>query len=161
MDGNLTGLRVVELADELAEYCGLLLAGLGAEVIKVEPPGGSSTRRIGPFFQDVVDRERSLFFWSYNRGKRSVMLDLATEADRAELWRLVSSSAVLLHSSTTGLFDRLGVSTEGLLRSCPGLVVASMSPFGAGRSVAALQGLRPRPPRPWRAHDELRLRPSP
>jgi len=48
--GALTGLRIIELADEQAEYCGLALAGLGAEVIKVEPPGGSPTRRIGPFY---------------------------------------------------------------------------------------------------------------
>ncbi len=69
--GALTGLRVIELADEQAEYCGLALAGLGADVIKVEPPGGSPTRRIGPFYEDREDPERSLFFWQYNRGKRS------------------------------------------------------------------------------------------
>ena len=57
--GALTGLRVIELADEQAEYCGLALAGLGAEVIKVEPPGGSPTRRIGPFYEDREDPERS------------------------------------------------------------------------------------------------------
>ena len=70
--GALTGLRVIELADEQAEYCGLALAGLGAEVVKVEPPGGSPTRRIGPFYEDREDSERSLFFWQYNRGKRSI-----------------------------------------------------------------------------------------
>src|SRR5437867_11230002 len=64
--GPLTGIRVIELADEQAEYCGLTLAGLGADVVKVEPPGGSPTRRIGPFYQDREDRERSLFFWQYN-----------------------------------------------------------------------------------------------
>ena len=53
--GALTGIRVIELADEQAEYCGLTLAGLGAEVIKVEPPGGSPTRRIGPFYEDRED----------------------------------------------------------------------------------------------------------
>ena len=60
--GALTGLRVIELADEQAEYGGLALAGLGAEVVKVEPPGGSPTRRIGPFYEDREDPERSLFF---------------------------------------------------------------------------------------------------
>ena len=60
--GALAGIRVIELADEQAEYCGLTLAGLGADVVKVEPPGGSSTRRIGPFYQDREDPERSLFF---------------------------------------------------------------------------------------------------
>ncbi len=68
----LSGVRVVEIADERAEYVGLLLAGLGADVIKVEPPGGSPTRSIGPFYEDKPDPERSLFFWNYNRGKRSI-----------------------------------------------------------------------------------------
>src|ERR1700720_4467902 len=84
--GALSGIRVIELTDELAEYCGALLAGLGADVVKVEPPGGSSTRCIGPFYADVPDPERSLFFWQYNRGKRSVVLDL-TQADQVERFR--------------------------------------------------------------------------
>ena len=61
--GPLAGIRVIELADEQAEYCGLTLAGLGAEVIKIEPLGGSPTRRIGPFYEDREGPERSLFFW--------------------------------------------------------------------------------------------------
>lgn len=71
----LDGIRVIDIADEQAEYAGLLLSGLGAEVIKIEPPGGNPTRRIGPFSEDSDDPERSLFFWQYNRGKRSVVLD--------------------------------------------------------------------------------------
>ena len=78
--GALTGLRVIELADEQAEYCGLALAGLGADVVKVEPPGGSPTRASVPFYEDQEDPERSLFFWQYNRGKRSIMLDLRQPA---------------------------------------------------------------------------------
>src|SRR5215470_3061441 len=74
--GALTGIRVIEIADEQAEYCGLTLAGLGADVLKIEPPGGNPTRRIGPFYQDKPDSEGSLFFWQYNRGKRSFVLDL-------------------------------------------------------------------------------------
>ncbi len=76
----LDGLRVIEIADEQAEYAGLVLAGLGAEVIKVEPPGGNSTRRIGPFYEGIGDPERSLFFWHYNRAKRS---DAAPRSARA------------------------------------------------------------------------------
>ena len=74
--GMLAGLRVIEIADERAEYTGLLLAGLGAEVIKIEPPEGNATRRIGPFLDDEPGPERSLFFWNYNRNKKSVVLDL-------------------------------------------------------------------------------------
>ena len=80
-------MRVVEVADETGEYCGLLLAGLGAEVIKVEPPGGSPTRRIGPFRRRHPDPERSLYFWHYNRGKRSVVLDLESAARARALLR--------------------------------------------------------------------------
>src|ERR1700693_188588 len=74
--GMLAGLRVVEIADERAEYTGLLLAGLGCEVVKIEPPEGNATRRIGPFLNDEPGPERSLFFWNYNRGKKSVALDI-------------------------------------------------------------------------------------
>ncbi len=78
--GMLAGLRVIEVADERAEYTGLLLAGLGAEVIKIEPPEGNATRRIGPFLEDQPGPERSLFFWNYNRNKKSVVLDLQSPA---------------------------------------------------------------------------------
>ena len=89
-DALLDGLRVVELADEQAEYVGLLLAGLGAEVIKVEPPEGNPTRRIGPFLGDIEGAERSLHFWAYNRGKRSVALDLSDPAGRDSLRSLLA-----------------------------------------------------------------------
>ncbi len=103
--GALTCLSVIELADEQAEYCGLVLAGLGAEVIKVEPPGGSPTRRIGPFYEDRDDPERSLFFWQYNRGKRSLMLDLHQQADRDQFRTLVATADVLLESTPRGELD--------------------------------------------------------
>src|SRR2546423_4718605 len=86
----LRGVRVLEIADEQAEYVGLLLAGLGAEVIKVEPPFGNLTRRIGPFYEDRPDPERSLFFWQYNRAKRSIALDLSAGPDRAALRELAA-----------------------------------------------------------------------
>src|ERR1700721_3981377 len=80
--GMLAGLRVIEIADERAEYTGLLLAGLDAEVIKIEPPEGNATRRIGPFLDDTPGADRSLFFWNYNRNKKSVVLDLREETAR-------------------------------------------------------------------------------
>ena len=80
--GMLAGLRVIEIADERAEYTGLLLAGLGCDVIKIEPPEGNATRRIGPFLNDEPGPERSLFFWNYNRGKQSVVLDIQARQDK-------------------------------------------------------------------------------
>jgi len=114
--GPLTGIRVVELADEQAEYCGLTLAGLGADVVKVEPPGGSPTRRIGPFYEDREGPERSLFFWQYNRGKRSIVLDLHREDDRATFRSLVASADVLIASEKASL--GLPEVDVGLLGGC-------------------------------------------
>src|SRR3954462_2904563 len=83
--GMLAGLRVIEIADERAEYAGLLLAGLGAQIIKIEPPVGNATRRVGPFFENQPGLERSLFFWNYNRNKKSVVLDLGGVRGREDL----------------------------------------------------------------------------
>ncbi|HTE13831.1 MAG TPA: CoA transferase, partial [Burkholderiales bacterium] len=126
----LAGVRVIELADEQAEYCGLTLAGLGADVIKVEPPGGSPTRRIGPFYQDKVDREGSLFFWQYNRGKRSIVLDLKQEKDRARFRTLVAGADILLESTPKGELDALGLNADALRKQFPSLIVARVTPFG-------------------------------
>jgi crotonobetainyl-CoA:carnitine CoA-transferase CaiB-like acyl-CoA transferase len=128
--GALTGIRVIELADEQAEYCGLTLAGLGADVIKVEPPGGSPTRRIGPFYQDREDPEGSLFFWQYNRGKRSIVLDLRQPDDRRRFHSLVTTADVLLESTPRGELDGLGLSADALMKEFPALIVARVSPFG-------------------------------
>ena len=127
---SLAGIRVIELADEQAEYCGLTLAGLGADVIKVEPPGGSPTRRIGPFYEDREDPERSLFFWQYNRGKRSIVLDLHQEKDRERFRLLVAGADVLLESTPRGELDKLGLGTDALRKKHPALIVARVSPFG-------------------------------
>ncbi len=128
--GALSGLRVIELADEQAEYCGLALAGLGAEVIKIEPPGGNSTRHIGPFYADQHDPERSLFFWQYNRGKRSIVLDLHQPADREQFRALIATADVLLESTPKGELDSLGLGSATLRQQHPTLIVARMSPFG-------------------------------
>ncbi|ETX04650.1 MAG: hypothetical protein ETSY2_27565, partial [Candidatus Entotheonella gemina] len=128
--GALTGVRVIELANEQAEYCGLILAGLGADVIKVEPPGGSPTRRIGPFYEDRKDPERSLFFWQYNRGKRSIMLDLQQQRDQDRVRALAAAADVVLESTPKGELDGLGLGAEALRQAHPELIVARMTPFG-------------------------------
>jgi crotonobetainyl-CoA:carnitine CoA-transferase CaiB-like acyl-CoA transferase len=128
--GMLAGTRVVEVGDEMGEYCGLLLAGLGADVVKVEPPGGSATRRIGPFHRDRPDPEGSLYFWHYNRAKRSVALDLAAPDGRPALTRLLAGADVLLDSTCGGLNAALGLDRAALAREFPALVVARVTPFG-------------------------------
>src|SRR5207247_2834563 len=125
--GPLSGIRVIELADEQAEYCGLTLAGLGADVVKVEPPGGSPTRRIGPFYKDKPDPERSLFFWQYNRGKRSIALALQKAADRKRFQSLLASADILLESTPKGELDALGFGAEALQGRFPALIHARVT----------------------------------
>ena len=88
LGGALSGLRVVELASEFACLTGKLLGDLGADVIVVEPPGGSPTRSYGPFANDERGPERSLWWWYYNTSKRSVVLDPETPGGKADLLRL-------------------------------------------------------------------------
>lgn len=126
--GMLSGLRVIEWADEMGEYAGLLLAGMGAEVIKIEPPEGSSTRSIGPFYKDEPGRENSLYFWNYNRNKRSVVLPAGQEADA--LLRLMASADILLDSSCGALNALLGLDRAALAAKFPALIVARITPFG-------------------------------
>jgi crotonobetainyl-CoA:carnitine CoA-transferase CaiB-like acyl-CoA transferase len=94
----LHGIRVIELANPRGEFCGRLLAGLGADVIKVEPPTGAPSRRIGPFYRDVPGPERSLYYWHYNLGKRGVTLNLECVDGRELLRRLLDTADVVLES---------------------------------------------------------------
>ena len=128
--GMLDGVRVIEIADERAEYTGLLMAGLGADVIKIEPPGGNATRRIGPFLDDKPGPDRSLFFWHYNRNKKSVTLDLQEKTGQDRLLGLLEGADVLLESSCGALNKALGLDREALQKRFPKLVVARMTPFG-------------------------------
>lgn len=137
-EGVLGGLKVVELADETAEYCGLLLAGLGATVVKVEPPQGSPTRAIGPFVDDVEDPERSLFYWQYNRGKHSVVLDLDSDDGAERLGDLLERSDIFLESTPVGYLDERGLGDlEGRF---PHLIRARVTPFGDDGPWSSFKG---------------------
>jgi crotonobetainyl-CoA:carnitine CoA-transferase CaiB-like acyl-CoA transferase len=124
--GPLMGVRVVEIGDEQVDYAGLLCAGLGAEVIKVEPPQGSPGRTFGPFYQDRPDPEGSLYFWAYNRGKRSVVLDLDQPDGVRRLQELVAGADVLLDGTPRGRLAQLDIDPE----AHASLVHARVTPFG-------------------------------
>ncbi len=136
--GMLQGLRVIEIADERAEYTGLLLAGLGCDVVKIEPPEGNATRRIGPFLDDEPGPERSLFFWNYNRGKKSIVLDIQSEPDA--LLRLLEGADILLDSSCGALNTALGLDRAALNARFPQLLTARMTPFGDDGPWADFKG---------------------
>src|SRR4051794_8538717 len=127
--GNLADLTVVELADERGEYLGKLLAGNGADVVKVEPPGGSATRRIGPFVDDKADPEGSLYFWHYNLGKRSLVLDPASAAGQDTLQRLIAKADVLVDSDPERNRTLLGLDYEQLRERNPRLIIVAITPF--------------------------------
>ena len=126
----LDGMRVVEIGDQRGEFCGKLLGGLGADVIKVEPPAGSPGRRIGPFYQGSQDAESSLFWWHYNQGKRAVTLDIETPDGLHILERLVEGADILVESLGPGGLERIGLGWEEIRRRRPGLVVLSITDFG-------------------------------
>jgi crotonobetainyl-CoA:carnitine CoA-transferase CaiB-like acyl-CoA transferase len=116
----------VELGDETGEYCGLLLTGLGAEVIKVEPLDGVPSRHIGPFYRDLKDPEMSLHFWAYNRGKRSLTMDFKQETNAVTLRQLIQSCDVLIDSTPRGFLAGLAIDTSEF----PSLIHARLTPFG-------------------------------
>ena len=138
--GMLAGVRVIEIADERAEYTGLLMAGLGADVVKIEPPEGSATRRIGPFLDDKPGPERSLYFWHYNRNKKSVALNLQDKTGQERLLSLLEGADVLLDSSCGAVNTALGLDREALQKRFPKLVISRMTPFGDDGPWANFEG---------------------
>jgi len=125
MSGPLDGVRVLELSDETADYCGRLLAGLGADVVKAEPTGGSPARAIGPFLDDEPGADRSLAFWADNVGKRSIVVD-----DDAELLALIAAADVLVYTLRPAEAARRGLTFETLAARQPELIVCAVTPFG-------------------------------
>ena len=122
--------RVVDLTDEGAMICGQILGDLGADVILVEPSAGAHARWTGPYVDDLSDVDRSLNFWSLNRNKRSITLDLSTSYGRENLFRLVKTSDFLIESFTPGYLDRLGIGYQALAEINPALIMISITPFG-------------------------------
>ena len=123
--------KVLDLTDERGQLCGQILAMLGCDVALVEPPGGSTSRHLGPWAGEEPGPERSLWHWSYNRGKRSVVCDLATDAGRAALLELVRRADVLLETYEPGTLDALGLGPDVLAAANPRLVHLSLTAFGS------------------------------
>ncbi len=125
--GPLSGVVIVDLSRVLAgPYCTMVLADLGARVIKVEaPPHGDDSRHYGPFVNG-----KSAYFMSLNRGKESIVLDLKAEADRSLFLRLLRKADVLVENFRPGTMAKLGLGWEELHKSHPQLIYAAVSGFG-------------------------------
>jgi crotonobetainyl-CoA:carnitine CoA-transferase CaiB-like acyl-CoA transferase len=130
MPGPLEGLTVVELSHEVCAWAGKLLAELGADTIVVEPPGGSAQRGYGPWLDDEPGAERSLWWWHYNTSKQSVVLDLDAAGDRERFVTLVAGADILLEAEPPDRLARLGLDYADLAGRCPGLIHASITPYG-------------------------------
>ena len=122
--------RVLDLSGPEAVFCGKLLADYGADVVRVEPPGGDPSRSRGPFAGDEKGPDRSLYFLFYNTNKRSITLDLQAERGRDLFRSLVAQADVIVESHPVGYLDSIGLGYEDLRQINPGIVMASVTPFG-------------------------------
>ena len=127
----LEGIRVLEVGTFVsAPYCGRLFAGYGAEVVKIEPPGGDIARAHGPFKDGEPNPETSALFLYLNTSKRSVELDLGTQTGRDALLRLAADADVLIENYRPGDARALGLDHERLRAVNPRLVVVSITAYG-------------------------------
>ncbi len=122
--------RVLDLTTERGLLCGQILADLGADVIKIEPPGGSPARQLAPFFEDRPDRDRSIYWWSYNRNKRSITLDIETDDGRALLYRLAARAQFLIESYDPGYLSDRELGYEDVATHNREIIYVSITPFG-------------------------------
>ena len=122
--------RVLDLSGPEAVFCGKLLADYGADVVRVEPPGGDASRARAPFAGDTPGPERSLYFLFYNTNKGSVTLDLQSDLGRQLFRRLAAQADVVLESFPPGYMESLGLGYDSLREINPGIVMASVTPFG-------------------------------
>ncbi len=129
-DKALSGLTVLDLTGPEGQNAGRYLADLGADVVLVEPPGGSPSRRMAPFAVEGVDPERSLYFLHANSNKRGIVLDLDEAPDRGTLKRLAADADVLLESFPNGYLEDRGLGYESLSAENRRLVMTSITPFG-------------------------------
>ena len=135
--GALAGIRVLDLSRILGgPYCGQILGDHGADVLKVEPPGGDDTRTWGPPFRDGV----ASYYHGLNRNKRIQHLDLTTAEDRERLLALVAEADVLIENFKTGTMERWGIGHDTLSQRFPRLVWCRVSGFGSDGPLGALPG---------------------
>ena len=129
-NGPLVGYRVLDLAGPAGLHCTKLLADMGADVIKIEPPSGEESRRIPPYKDDIPHPETSLYFLHFNTNKRGITLDVATSDGRAILLQLARKADVVIETYPIEQSERLGLSYAQLSAVNARLVVASITPFG-------------------------------
>jgi crotonobetainyl-CoA:carnitine CoA-transferase CaiB-like acyl-CoA transferase len=129
-DTLLNGVRVLDLTDEKGFLCGNILGDLGADVIKIENPGGDASRNIPPYFKDSIDPQKSLYWFSYNANKRGITLNLEANKGQEIFKKLVKNADIVIESFMPGYLDKLGIGYNSLSKINIGLIMTSISPFG-------------------------------
>lgn len=130
MDGFLKGFRILDLTDVKGHLGGRILGDMGADVIKIEPPGGDPSRNTGPFYQNEPDPERSLSWFYANANKRGITLDLNTPRGKRIFAQLTERTDLILESYAPGHMAKLGLGYSSLSGITPDIILASLSPFG-------------------------------
>lgn len=126
----LSSLRALDLTNERGFLCGKILGDLGVDVIKIEKPGGDSSRQIGPFYHDQPDPEKSLYWFAYNNNKRGITLNLEASEGQALFKRLVKTADFVIESFDPDYLDKLGLDYDSLTKINPGIILVSITPFG-------------------------------
>jgi len=121
---------VLDLTDEKGFLCGKILADLGADVIKIEKPGGDKARNLGPFYHNVPDPEKSLYWFAYNLNKRGITLNIEASEGQQILTKLAQTADFILESFTPGYLDELDLSYRKLSQTNPRIIMTSITPFG-------------------------------
>jgi len=126
----LAGYRVLDLTGEIGHYCGKMLGDMGADVIKIEPPGGDPVRFIGPYYKDQRDPDKSLRWFSANTSKRGVTLDLSKPQGRRIMEKLLPTAQVIVTSWTRKEAQALGMDEAAVRRRYPNLIYTSITGYG-------------------------------
>jgi crotonobetainyl-CoA:carnitine CoA-transferase CaiB-like acyl-CoA transferase len=122
--------RALDLTDEKGFLCGKILADLGVDVIKVEKPGGDPGRNRGPFWHDIPDPEKSLYWFAYNSNKRGITLNITTTGGQEIFKGLARNADFILESYPPGYLDSVGLGYSVMAEIHPGIIMVSMTPFG-------------------------------
>ena len=129
-ESALDDIRILDLTSEIGVYATKLLADLGADVIRIEPPDGDPMRNLPPFWHDDTAADRSLTYFNLNTNKRSVALDIESPAGRAAFEKLVATADVVVESFQPGYLDALGLGYDDLTKLRPDIILTSITGFG-------------------------------
>ena len=126
----LKNFRILDLTTEEGILCGKILGDLGADVIKIEKPGGDSARDRGPFYKGIPDPEKSLFWYAFNANKRGITLNIETSDGQEILKKMIANADCLVESFSVGTMKHLGLGYTALKEINKRLIMTSISPFG-------------------------------